>query len=565
MRIHDCAARGDLDGVRRELEAGVAVDVRDPRTDLTPLAEAAGSPDGTLEVVQLLLARGADPDAACGKRRKRPLLLHAVTSWDTRRLAALLDAGADVAARDGSGYDALTACLFAPNARRDPRLRDTVDFLLRRGAPLGRQSRHGERALTVASHLGRFDVVRLLLDAGEEPGPLRWTALHRAVALGTVQDVERLVGAGEDLEAKDCWDRTPWLLSMETGDVAKARALALAGADRAARGRGERPALLFAVEARHHDLVDWLLAEGADVDQVDDAGRTALMQAAGEGDVALVQRLLAAGADVRRAEEHGHGAMSAATSVEVMRALEAAGGDLAAISDRLRRVLAAVEPRPLEEACTREDFDRGRARRFGASNPERMDVPFWRAMVAARASAWAARRVFVPDEDAREAVWCYQRYGQSFTLLPDGRVVEVGGEHEDFYDPNFCIYNDVVVFDGHGGFEIYGYPKDVFPPTDFHTATLVGEWIYVIGSLGYRGEREHGRAQVLRLSTRDFHIERVETRGDDPGWISRHEATLVAPASIRVAGGKVDLGEDYRDDDRAFVFDAMSQSWTRVR
>jgi hypothetical protein len=27
---------------------------------------------------------------------------------------------------------------------------------------------------------------------------------------------------------------------------------------------------------------------------------------------------------------------------------------------------------------------------------------------------------------------------------------------------------------------VYGYPESVFPPTDFHTATLVGEFIYVI-------------------------------------------------------------------------------------
>ena len=43
----------------------------------------------------------------------------------------------------------------------------------------------------------------------------------------------------------------------------------------------------------------------------------------------------------------------------------------------------------------------------------------------------------------------------------------MGGEHEDFYDPDFCIYNDVVVYDGHGDFTIYGYPKEVFPSHGF--------------------------------------------------------------------------------------------------
>ena len=57
--------------------------------------------------------------------------------------------------------------------------------------------------------------------------------------------------------------------------------------------------------------------------------------------------------------------------------------------------------------------------------------------------------------------------GQSQTELPDGRLICVAGEHEDSYDPDFHIYNDVVVFDPSGEYEIYGYPQNVFPPTDF--------------------------------------------------------------------------------------------------
>jgi hypothetical protein len=37
-----------------------------------------------------------------------------------------------------------------------------------------------------------------------------------------------------------------------------------------------------------------------------------------------------------------------------------------------------------------------------------------------------------------------QRFGQSLTFLPDGRAVQIGGEHVDFYYPVFCIYNDVL-------------------------------------------------------------------------------------------------------------------------
>jgi hypothetical protein len=37
-------------------------------------------------------------------------------------------------------------------------------------------------------------------------------------------------------------------------------------------------------------------------------------------------------------------------------------------------------------------------------------------------------------------------YRSGLSIGWDGRVVYLGGDHEDSYDPDFCIYNDVVVF-----------------------------------------------------------------------------------------------------------------------
>src|SRR6185312_15079372 len=101
-------------------------------------------------------------------------------------------------------------------------------------------------------------------------------------------------------------------------------------------------------------------------------------------------------------------------------------------------------------------------------------------------------------------------------------VVQVAGEHEDFYDEDFCIYNDVFVHSRDGGIRIFGYPESVFPPTDFHTATLIGEYIYLIGSLGYSGHRRYGTTPVYRLHTGTFKIEPLETTGAAPGWLYEH-------------------------------------------
>ena len=101
-------------------------------------------------------------------------------------------------------------------------------------------------------------------------------------------------------------------------------------------------------------------------------------------------------------------------------------------------------------------------------------------------------------------------------MLPDGRYVQIGGEHEDHYDPDFYIYNDLVVHDGKGGFEIYGYPQEVFPPTDFHTATLCDKHIYVIGCLGYPKQRCVGHTPVHRLTLDSWEIEVIPMTGGAP-------------------------------------------------
>lgn len=168
----------------------------------------------------------------------------------------------------------------------------------------------------------------------------------------------------------------------------------------------------------------------------------------------------------------------------------------------------------------------------------------------------------------RDEIFCYERFGQSINELPDGRIIEIAGEYEDSYDPNFCIYNDVVVHHGDGTFDILGYPKDVFPPTDFHTATLVGNLIYIIGSLGYCHERRLGATQVHRLDIETLAIEEVQTSGNNPGWISTHKATLRGDEEIRIRGGKVCVQnadrEEYVDNPSEYVLSLDTFAWHKV-
>ncbi|KAF8978121.1 hypothetical protein BGZ46_006822 [Entomortierella lignicola] len=261
---------------------------------------------------------------------------------------------------------------------------------------------------------------------------------------------------------------------------------------------------------------------------------------------------------------------------------------------------------------TRDEFLTNRdAKTYGTANPSIMDNPFWKHMIAKGGSSFTVRETFdnkknlheddrVPRGDRSEVtvqspspVWCFDRFGATLTELPDGRHVYIGGEHEDYYDPDFCIYNDVVVIakqpkfniykssdkntdegddlgrdshessieskkDGNKNAEsesdeettvfhvprprvaspeditIYGYPIDVFPPTDFHTSTYFcdaetdKEFIIIIGGLDYKDSTLRNQTDVHRLDLSNFRIEKLRTSGVKPlGGTDRHQARLI--------------------------------------
>ena len=166
---------------------------------------------------------------------------------------------------------------------------------------------------------------------------------------------------------------------------------------------------------------------------------------------------------------------------------------------------------------------------------------------------------YEPDKD--KPVWSFSRFGRTATLLPDGRLMLVAGEHEDYYDADFCIYADVTVLGTDGKLEHFIYPKDVFPPTDFHTATLVGDQIWLIGCLGYPEQRNDTQTQVLRVSTLNFSITPVETSGVSPGWIHGHRSVLIEDG-ILVTGGKIEPG--YRENKSTFSLNLETLVWQEV-
>jgi len=227
---------------------------------------------------------------------------------------------------------------------------------------------------------------------------------------------------------------------------------------------------------------------------------------------------------------------------------------------------AALEPGP---DVTPELFRVWRSPRIGAQNPERLTNPVWDWFVRSRVSAYGASQRFgVGGRAFGDPGFSFARSGQSTTTLNDGRIVYIGGEHEDHYDPDFYIYNDVVIRYPDDRIETFGYPLHVFPPTDFHSATIVGDRIIVIGNLGYPQQRRPGTTQVASLDIVTLSISLIVTKGDLPGWIHDHVAATAVDGAIIVSGGRVETGRgaqlESRQNGDDWRLDLETWEWERL-
>ena len=434
------------------------------------------------------------------------------------------------------------------------------------GEDVNRVTEYGESALRIASRLGRFDVIGALLKAGADRDQLRWSSTIYEVVYGTGAGIRKSVQENNDLEAADYWERTPFLFAVQLGDTEKAQLLLDLGANRSAVGRCEMTPMQYAVQQNNVPMLKWLVDSGFDIESTDEFLETPLFAAAEQGMTECVSFLIQCGADIHKANHIPEQPIKVAANMEIVRILVSHGADIADVSSEMRAQLLGVE-HDAEPRVSREDYLAGKHRRFGSQNPELFDNPFWMAMVRSGGSGWQASEKFA-DSNAyeRPPVWSYQRFGRTTTVLDDGRIVEIGGEHEDHYDPDFCIYNDVTVFSPDGAIRIFGYPEHVFRPTDFHTATRVGDVVLIVGCLGYPEGRQFGRTPVYRLNLKTFEVEEVETGGDHPGWIHGHKARLEGHSRVIVSGGHIErsLNKPFHENIDEWALDLATWVWTRT-
>lgn len=410
---------------------------------------------------------------------------------------------------------------------------------------------------------------------------------HALVEQGGIEALRAALAAGAPVNAPGHIGKTALMVAIEVQDLDKAKLLLEYGADPELTDDFNTTPLRTAVDVDFAPAVAWLLRLGVDrgyrpkypLKPVDYSSyRMPTVPLPSEMKGILSEEEWQASQEQSRAAMREFGLHTAARpvisdvrSVAVLQLFLDAGDCLELAPSEVKRALLGL-PSEAPFTASRAEYQAQKSPRFGTRNPEPMDLLFWRDMIRSGVNAYAARMHFQDTNpfETPGAVWCYSRFGASLTPLPDGRFVQIGGEHEDFYDPDFHIYNDVVIHDGRGGFRIYGYPSEVFPPTDFHTATLVGDQLYVVGGLGYVKQRVEGTTPVYRLQLETWEIEPLATSGANPGWIHDHRARYdSATHGLTVTGGKLHHtnGAGHADlltNEDAFELDLATLQWRKM-
>ncbi|MGB7375563.1 MAG: ankyrin repeat domain-containing protein [Rivularia sp. (in: cyanobacteria)] len=561
MKIHDYVRKGNIKEVSRLInQKGFYINCVDKKNSYqTPLMIAVSNRDVNIEMVRFLIENGADINAVGGKYKSTVIDL-AIQAGSLDKIRFLLDAGVDINYQTSNGYDVLINAMYGRDIKQDENLIPILNLLIERGVEVDGVSSYNESALKIAYRNLRFDAVKLLLDAGAEEKQLQWTHLIEAVAFGSVEEVKILLEEGADIYHLDCWSRNAFFLSLQNGDIEKAKILLSFTPSCDDASFWWKSPIFYPIKSNYSKILEWLILEGFDIEETDEYLNTPLMEAAEYGATDCVRILLEAGADITKVDNFNGNAISKAANLEIVKMLLCGSEDFSDISTEIRVSLLGVG----EEEIKHIKDKTAKFPRFGITNPEIIRNDFWETMIRSGVNAYSARSGNEQNIFAEASIWCYQRFGRTTTMLPDGRIIEIAGEHEDSYDPDFHIYNDVVVFDGKGNFKIYGYPSNIFPPTDFHSATLVENYIYIIGSNGYQDARIPNQTPVYRLDCNTFQIQKVKTIGDNPGWISRHKAKYQQPSQIYITGGKVFTQEGYVDNSTDYILNLINFEWTKI-
>ena len=208
----------------------------------------------TRQNIESAIKNGADVNAR-GKDRFKTLgnadcgitaLMMAAKYNDPEVAAVLLEAGADVDARDNDG---VTALMMAAWHNKDPKI---ISVLLGGGADIEARDKDGKTALMLPDYNYNLEIIAALLKAGaniEARDKYGWTILMRTAAFSGGSDViAALLGAGSDVHARNIYGKTALILAACHDNLEAIAALLEAGADATLKDNAGLMAIDYAEE-----------------------------------------------------------------------------------------------------------------------------------------------------------------------------------------------------------------------------------------------------------------------------------------------------------------------------
>lgn len=303
-----------LEAITTALNKGVNINGLD-ETGNTPLTAAIRRK--RLDIVKLLIERGADMKQTSGYQQTDMPFLVAVRVGATDIMQELIDHGAPFAAANKQGDTPLIIAI----KRKQPA---AITFLLDHGLDVNERGSHNETPLSVAAGCGAEEIVRLLLDRGADAtlktGVNNGSALARAAEADSPPIMQMLIDQGAEWDDPNDWGQTPLMRAIRASSLKSVTFLLEKGVDLARRDipmrvedpsvtdgggtsyynlRGDTPLLLATHSRRQRAaIVKALLDAHANVDDANSNGETSLIRVANTGDMDCIELLIKAGADL---------------------------------------------------------------------------------------------------------------------------------------------------------------------------------------------------------------------------------------------------------------------------
>ena len=238
------ASWGDAAVVNLFIAAGIDPNARG-KDGGTALMTAAGSSDkDQSDIVEFLLARGADVNALARR--------------------------ADVNAPPEGGWTALLGAIHEGNS-------ETIRILVDNGADVNIKGPYGGTALVMAARgKGDSELVKLLVEKGADVNAKGRAGRTALMVTRKSETAKILLANGAKVNEKDERGSTALLLVAENGQIDIVKKLIEKGADVNASDSAGNTALLVAMKKHHVDIAKYLVGNGADVNVKNNKGRTPL-------------------------------------------------------------------------------------------------------------------------------------------------------------------------------------------------------------------------------------------------------------------------------------------------